>query len=142
MSSAVLAAADPADARVRAGFYAAAGYNIAGTLLFSKGFTNTVLHETDPVLFSVPGCLLICVWGLAYLAQSRSWREGPAVSAVFAVEKLFYATWWVSWLALNAGRLGEIAAADPLAGAFYALYGAGDAAFCLFFAWAALRARS
>ena len=133
------------DRRFRAGFYAAAAYNIGGLLVFSKGFTNTVLFDTDPVLFSIPGCLLVMIWGLAYAAQSRSWRSGPAVSAVFALEKAFYAGWWVWWLAENHARLPDIYAADALAGAFYSVYGLGDAAFGVFFAMAAavaLRERS
>lgn len=123
------------------GFWAAAAFNIVGMGVFSKGLTNTVLFETDAEMFSRPGCALVMVWGLAYAAQSLSWRASPAVSAVFAVEKLVYVGWWLAWIARHGGEIGAIAARDPLAGFFYAAYGLGDAAFMVFFVVAALRAR-
>jgi hypothetical protein len=128
------------DDKVRFGFLAAAAFNVLGIGLFTEGLTNRVLFETDPAVFSLPGCVLIMVWGLAYAAQARSWRAAPAVSAVFAVEKALFAGWWLVWMAGHAGDLAGIAAKDPLAGAFYGAYGAGDAAFMGFFAWAAWRA--
>ena len=130
------------DDRVKLGFFSAAASNIVGMAVFSKLLTNTVLFETDPAVFSLPGCVLIMVWGLAYAAQSRSWRVAPAISAVFAVEKRLFAGWWLAWMAKHSGELPEIAARDPLAAAFYGAYGAGDGAFMLFFAWAAWKARS
>jgi hypothetical protein len=129
------------DDRVRYGFYVAGAFNIVGILFFTRLFTNRVLFETDPALFSSAGCAVIVLWGLAYIAQSASWRQAPWVSAAFAIEKLFFAAWWGAWLASDGHRLAEIRAADMLAGAFYGLYGAGDALFMVFFAWAALRAR-
>jgi hypothetical protein len=125
--------------RTKAGFLAAALFNIGGILVFSKAFTNAALFETDPVMFSRPGCVLVIVWGLAYAAQSRTWRQAPAISAVFALEKFFYAGWWLAWLMTH--DLAPVFERDALAGAFYALYGAGDAAFGLFFVLAAWRAR-
>lgn len=130
------------DPYVRIGFYAAAAYNIVGMLVFSKGFTNDVLFSTDPGLFSRQGCVLVMIWGLVFLAQSTSWRVAPWVSAAFALEKVFFASSWALWMATESHRLPEITAADPLAGAFYAVYGVGDALFAVFFAWAFLRARS
>jgi hypothetical protein len=129
------------DHRVPFGFYAAAAFNIFGMALFSKGLTNTVLFDTDPAMFSRPACVLVMIWGLAYAAQARSWRTGPAVTAVFAVEKAVFAVWWAVWMAGHSGELPAIVAQDPLAGAFYGAYGAGDAAFMVFFGWAAWRAR-
>lgn len=123
-------------------FLAAATYNIAGMLLFSRLFTNTALHAADPVMFSVPGCVLVMVWGLAFAAQSRYWRMAPAISAVFAVEKTVYVVWWLLWLSRSGERLGELFADDWMAGSFYAVYGAGDAAFGAFFVYAALRTRA
>ena len=40
-------------------FMTAALANIGGVLLFCKGFTNTVLNEADPTLFSNFGLLMI-----------------------------------------------------------------------------------
>lgn len=128
------------DRFVRAGFVAAAIFNIAGMLIFSKAFTNELMFATDPQMFSRPGCVLVMVWGLAYLAQARNWREAPAISGVFALEKFIYAGWWMVWISRHAATLGYLFEQDLLAGAFYSLYGAGDAAFGLFFTWAAWRA--
>ncbi len=128
------------DTFVRLGFYAAAAFNIVGMLVFTNLFTNDLLFETDPGLFSRQGCMLVMVWGLAYAAQSTSWRAAPMVSAVFALEKVFFAVSWLLWMMGNAHRLPEISAADPLAGAFYGLYGVGDALFAVFFGWAAWKA--
>jgi hypothetical protein len=129
------------DLRVRIGFYAAAAFNIVGMLVFTRLFTNDVLFATDPSLFSRQGCALVIIWGLAYLAQSLSWRVAPWISAVFAVEKVFFAGSWLVWMMGNAHRLPEIAAEDTLAGSFYGLYGIGDALFAGFFVWAFLKAR-
>ncbi|MBI5366032.1 MAG: hypothetical protein HZA54_03265 [Planctomycetes bacterium] len=129
------------DARIRLGFVAAAAFNIGGILVFTRALTNQAIFATDPAMFSRPACLLVMVWGLAYAAQARSWRAAPAISAVFALEKFIYAAWWCVWLAHRGGELAALAERDLPAGVFYAVYGAGDAAFGLFFAWAAWRAR-
>ncbi|MDP2310914.1 MAG: hypothetical protein Q8P18_33150 [Pseudomonadota bacterium] len=130
------------DSLVRIGFCAAAAFNIAGMLVFTRLFTNEVLFATDPGLFSQQGCILVIIWGLAYLAQAASWRAAPWISAVFAVEKVFFAGSWLLWMSREAHRLPEISAADPLAGAFYGLYGVGDGLFAGFFAWAFIKARA
>lgn len=125
---------------VRLGFYAAAAFNIVGMLVFSRGLTNTTLFEVDPGLFSIQGCILVMVWGLAYLAQSVSWQAAPAISAVFALEKVFFVGAWLVWMSRYAHMLPEISAKDSLAAGFYGLYGVGDGLFALFFGWAAVRA--
>lgn len=125
--------------RTQAGFWAAAVFNIAGMLVFTRAFTNDALFEADPLMFSQPGCVLVIVWGLAYAAQSRSWRQAPAISAVLSLEKFIYAAWWLYWLSTH--DLTPVFERYAMAGAFYALYGAGDASFGVFFAMAALRAR-
>ena len=128
------------DHHIKIGFLIAAAFNILGMGIFTHGLTNRVLFETDPEMFSVPGCVLVMTWGLAYAAQSRTWLVAPGVTAVFAVEKLIFAGWWVRWMILHAGELGAIRQRSALAGAFYGAYGLGDAAFMVFFAWAARRA--
>jgi hypothetical protein len=127
------------DRLVGFGFVAAAAFNIVGILVVSEGLTNQVMFGVDP-LFSLGGCLGVIVWGLLYLAQGRSWRQAPAVSAVLAVEKLFYASWWAWWMSANASTLPELAVRSPSAAAFYGSYGAGDALFAVFFALVAARA--
>jgi hypothetical protein len=63
-----------------------------------EGFTNDVLHATDPVLLSRMGSLLVILWGLACAALAYSWTDAWAVSAVFALEKLACGIWWLVWL--------------------------------------------
>lgn len=128
------------DTSVRLGFHLAAAFNIVGILVFTRLFTSEVFFAIDPGLFSRQGCMLVMVWGLAYAAQAASWRAAPGVSAVFAVEKLFFAGSWLVWMSGNALRLPELFAADPLAGVFFGIYGVGDGLFALFFAVAALKA--
>lgn len=129
------------DTWITRGFWAAAAFNIVGMAVFSKLLTNTILFETDPEMFSRPACVLVMIWGLAYLAQSLSWRSAPAVTAVFVVEKAIFAGWWGFWLWGHASQVPEIMARDLLAGSFYAVYGAGDAVFMVFFAFVSLRTR-
>lgn len=124
------------------GFYAAAIFNIVGIVVFTRAFTNAVLFEADPFMFSRPGCVVVMVWGLAYAAQARTWAQAPAISVVFALEKLVYVIWWALWLSHHGADLAELFGRDAMAGVFYASYGAGDAAFGLFFAWAARQAVS
>ena len=123
------------------GFLAAAAFNIVGILVFTRGLTNTALFDTDPAVFSRQGCVLILIWGLAYAAQSRTWRQAPLLSLVFAIEKACFAGWWALWMSQHAGELGALAERDPMAAAFYGAYGLGDAAFMGFFLWAYRAAR-
>ncbi len=128
------------DRLITGGFWAAAAFNVVGILSATDGLTNEVLFSVDP-LFSRGGCLAVMVWGLLYAAQSRTWRVAPAITAVLAVEKAFYAGWWAVWLARHGSELPALTAADPSVASFYRTYGAGDAAFAVFFAYAAWRAR-
>ncbi|KIG16500.1 hypothetical protein DB30_04413 [Enhygromyxa salina] len=118
---------------LRRGFHVAAAFNILGTLLFSRGLTNDLLGELDPGVFGIPGLLLICIWGLAYLALADSFEAAPRVALVFAIEKLFYVGNWICWLTIHGGELGEVWSRDPMTAVFYASYGLGDGAFALFF---------
>lgn len=57
------------------GFMAAAAANISGVLLFSRFFTNEVLNNTDPVVMSNFGLVMIIVWGLAYLSVAKVYEH-------------------------------------------------------------------
>lgn len=126
------------DRVVTAGFWLAAAFNVVGILSATDGLTNEVLFAVDP-LFSRGGCVAVMLWGALYAAQSRTWRVAPAVTAVLAVEKAFYAAWWATWLRAHGAELPALTAADPAVASFYRTYGAGDAAFAVFFAYAAWR---
>ena len=120
-------------ALVKQGFIAAALMNIGGVMIFSRAFTNTTLMDTDPVVMSWFGLLMIMVWGLAYLGAAFSTGNIRWLAGAFAVEKLVYVAVWAKWISVNS--LSDVYAQDLFAGIFYSIYGLNDAAFMLFFAW-------
>ena len=121
----------------KVGFIAAAIANFSGVLLFSKGLTNTVLMETDPVVMSSFGLIMIMVWGLAYLAAAFTQVNLKWFAAAFAIEKLVYVVCWVTWI--NSHSLSDVYQQDLFAGIFYSVYGVNDAIFMLFFVWVYLK---
>lgn len=123
------------------GFWLAGAYNVFGILVFSKLFTNPVLAAVDPVVFSWLGQIAIVLWGLAYWSVAKSYRSVPLLVLVFAIEKLVYALTWLAWLHAKGSTLPAIAAESPLSALFFAVYGAGDFAFFLFFSTVAWQAR-
>ena len=116
------------------GFVLAFAYN-SGIGLFSKGFSNS-LGDIDP-LFSSNGCIAIQLWGFAYLAIANHYSLVPALALVYALEKLFYAQHWIFWMIEYGHTLPNLIQSDPITGVFYAIYGAGDIGFMVFFAWIA-----
>jgi hypothetical protein len=120
--------------KIRYGFIIAGIYN-SFIILFSLGFSEN-LGIIDP-LFSSSGCIGILLWGAAYFALAQRYQEAPSVAAVFCLEKGFYAAHWGLWMNQNINDLASIFASDMLAGLFYAIYGAGDAMFMVFFGWVA-----
>jgi len=123
----------------RWGFVAAGLFNLV-ILVVSHGFTNQVLFETD-ALFGAGGCAVIVLWGLAYMAVAPVYKQAWLVSAVFALEKLFFVVWWLRFLITRGDELPALWASDLASGFFYSTYGAGDAVFMVFFAIAAVRQR-
>lgn len=115
--------------------------NVVGVLLVSRGFTNPYLGTLFPELFSNWGLACIVLWGLAYVSVARSAPQVPALLAVFAAEKVFYAASWLWWQAGHAAQMPVIWATDPLVGFFYAGYGPLDLAVGLYFASRWLRYR-
>lgn len=115
--------------------------NVLGVLLFSRGFSNDYLGSLFPQLFSLWGLACIQLWGLAYLALSRSYRACPALLAVFAMEKGVYVASWLWWQWNFGGQLSQIWSNDPMTAAFYALYGPLDLVFGLYFGALFLRSR-
>ena len=121
------------------GFLLAGCVNFFGTLLVSRCFTNRVLTSTDPVVFSNFGLIAIMLWGMAYVAVSKSYQTVPYVVMVFMVEKFIYAIAWVLWLARSGHQLPSLLSDAPLTGTFFLTYGAVDFLFGVFFAWVACR---
>jgi hypothetical protein len=112
------------------------GFIIAGlmnlsVLLFSRFFTNSVITETDPVVASNFGLLMIVIWGMAYISVAKSYSQVKWLVAVFAVEKLIYGVVWTKWILTN--DVSMVFSKDIMAGIFFSVYGINDWIFCLFF---------
>ena len=121
------------DKKYKNGFYLAGLSNITGVLLFSKLFTNDVIPETDSAVMSYFGLLMIIVWGLAYMAVAKNYKNLKWLVAVFAIEKFCYGFVWTNWILNNS--VSEVFEKDALAGAFYSFYGVNDWMFFLFFSY-------
>jgi hypothetical protein len=120
------------------GFIIAGLFN-AGIIFVSKGFSND-LGVVDP-LFGPGGCIGVLLWGLAYMSLAQRHEQAPLVSAVFCLEKAFYAIHWALWISTHGDELEALRAKDPLSAAFFGGYGVGDALFMLFFGYVAWRGR-
>ena len=120
------------------GFQIAGCVNVFGSLLVSAGFTNQRLASLDPVVFSNFGLVAIMLWGLAYVAVSRSYQHVPYLVMVFALEKFVYAIIWIVWMSRFAERLPSVLADAPMTGIFFYTYGIVDFLFGVFFAWVAV----
>lgn len=115
------------------GFILSGIINTLGILFFSKGFTNDVIPETDPVVMSYFGLLMIMVWGLAFIAVAKVFDEVKWLIAVFALEKLCYVIAYGYWFSNNSVQ--EVYYEDVIAGIFYSIYGLNDFLFMLFFGY-------
>lgn len=124
------------NAHIEKGFVLAGLANMT-VLVFSKFFTNPVIPEFDPVVMSNFGMLMIVIWGLAYISIAKNYPYVKWLVAVFAVEKLIYATVWVNWI-LN-HSLSAVYEKDLLAGLFYSIYGVNDGLFFAFFSFVFIR---
>ena len=128
------------DRAITRGFYLAGAVNVFGMLAVSKFFTNSLLSVSDPAVFSWLGQVSIVLWGLAYWAAAQHHRAIPSLVLVFCVEKMVYAAAWLFWLMKHGESLSSIASESMMTAVFFAMYGAGDFAFGLFFGWVALTA--
>ena len=116
---------------IRNGFIAAGLMNIVAVLTLSKFFTNEVIPETDPVVMSNFGLLMIVVWGFAYLAVATNYINVKWLVGTFVIEKLIYVIAWVKWITSNS--VSEVYDKDLFAGFFFSVYGINDFIFFLFF---------
>lgn len=115
------------------GCIAAGISNTLGILIFSKGFTNDVIPETDPIVMSYFGLVMIMLWGAAYIAVSKSFEKVKWLIGIFAIEKLVYVLAYGIWFSDHS--LTEVYDKDLLAGIFYSIYGLNDFLFMLFFSY-------
>ncbi len=122
------------------GFIASGLSNTVAILIFSKGFTNDVIPEIDPVVMSYFGLLMIMVWGVAYMAVAKSFDKVKWLVGVFVLEKLCYVITYSYWFSNNS--LSAVYEKDLLAGVFYSVYGLNDFIFMLFFAYVFFKIKS
>jgi hypothetical protein len=128
------------DSIITKGFWLAGAYNVAGILIFSKFFTNSLLSSLDPAVFSWLGLISIILWGLAYCSVAKSYQSVPYLVLVFSVEKMLYTMTWLKWLSKNWSALPSLFSESPLTATAYSIYGAGDFVFGVFFLWVAIKA--
>lgn len=114
--------------------------NILGVLIFSKLFTNQALMQAQPAVMGAFGLAMIIVWGLVYIAVSKTYQNVRWLVGVFVIEKLAYVIAWLMFISTQS--LAEVFEADTFAGLFYSIYGANDFAFMLFFAYIFLKYRT
>lgn len=121
------------------GFIMAGAYNLLGILGFTQLFTNRTLIDTDPVVFSWLGQIIIILWGLAYWTQTRQYTKNGALLVVFCIEKCLYVVAWAMWLVTHLGALRGLFSQSVAMGLFFASYGLGDLMFGVFFGITAYR---
>ena len=79
-------------------YWSAALINTVGVLFLSKGFSNSTLMETDPILFGPFGLCMIMVWGGCYYACADSASSNPKIGLIFTLEKIIYVGMWIMWI--------------------------------------------
>lgn len=126
---------------IRNGFLLAGLINILGPTLASSFFTDPTLSTIDPGAFSTLGLIIIMIWGLAYWSVANRWQQVTWLVAVFALEKLVFAFYWLSWVVQPGIDVASIFAESLLVGLFYSSYGPLDGLISLFFFVVFLKAR-
>lgn len=116
-------------------FFLAGAINILGVITFSKFFTNEVLIETDPLVMSKFGLVMITVWGLAFISAANHFNKNRWIVGVFCVEKMAYVIAWCIWYFNKDYTFGSLFEKDLMSGLFYSIYGINDLFFLLFFSY-------
>lgn len=124
---------------IRIGFILSGLANILGVSILSRLLTNEAIPQTDPVIMSEFGLLMIMVWGLVFISVSNSFEKVRWLIGVFVIEKLVYVIAWFRWILSN--DLSAVFEKDAMAGIFYAIYGPNDLIFLIFFAYVFFRFR-
>lgn len=113
------------------GFIFSGIINIGGVLIFSRFFTNEVIPETDSLVMSNFGLIMIVLWGLVFLCISQKYEQLNWLVGVFVLEKFIYGFNWINWISKN--DLSAVYYQDQMAGIFYAIYGVNDWILFVFF---------
>ena len=130
----------PSSSNLSLGFIICGVVNMG--IVHASRFFSDNLGQVDP-MFDSFGCVMIVLWGLAYLASARVHRLVPELSLVFAAEKFIYAERWIRWLVDNYPEGAEVvrdAHGDAVAN-FFTIYGLPDAISMIFFLYAAWSSR-
>ena len=121
------------DKIIQRGFIIAGLSNILGVIICSRAFTNDVMLATQPEVMGYFGLISIILWGFAYIAVRKSYKQTRWLVGVFVIEKLAYVTAWLTFI--TSRSLSSVYELDILAGIFYTIYGANDFIFMLFFSF-------
>lgn len=122
---------------IRLGFIMAGLANILGVSILSRLLTNEAIPQTDPLVMSEFGLLMIMVWGLVFISVSNSFEKVRWLVGVFVIEKLVYVISWLRWMMGN--DLAAVYERDTMAGIFYTIYGPNDLIFLIFFTFVFFR---
>ena len=120
-------------------FFLAGVINILGVIIFSEFFTNEILIETDPIVMSKFGLIMITIWGLAFIATAYHFNKNRWIVGVFCIEKMAYVIAWCIWYYNKEFTFGSLFEKDLMSGLFYSIYGLNDLLFLLFFSYVFLK---
>lgn len=117
-----------------AGFLSAAAFNFL-ILYYNGGISFQRENELGKIdsLFDRHGISAILLFGLAYAALWNRFSEAPMVSILFGIEKMYYASHFVTWHQQNKAIMKTLQRTKPLEASFLSTYGIGDGLFAIFF---------
>lgn len=105
------------------GFLVAGIYQLTSVLGLNQFFTNNTLAETDPVVFSTFGQILLLFFGIAYLWLTKRFTHAPLVVGLFSLTNFLYFGAWLYWLLNFPEKLDHLAGESMLQFSFFASYG-------------------
>lgn len=105
------------------GFVVAGIYQIVSILGLNQCFTDNTLSETDPIVFSTIGQVLLLLFGLAYLWLAKKFTQAPLLVGLFSLTNFLYAGAWLYWLLTYPEKLDHLAGQSMVAFSFFASYG-------------------
>ena len=115
------------------GFWLAGLYNWVTILGLNQFFTSNVLTETDPIVFSWMGQVLILLWGAVYFWRAPRFNQAPLLTSIFAITKFIYFIAWLYWLLNFPEKLDALAGQSMWLFCFFAGYGYIEIMFAVFF---------
>lgn len=118
---------------IQKGFIFAGLSNILGVLICSKLFTNETIMETQSAVMNYFGLISIILWGFAYIAVCKTYKQVRWLVGLFVIEKLAYVVVWMGFITTQS--LSTVYDKDFMAGIFYSIYGVNDFLFMIFFAY-------